>query len=764
VAERADDLRLTGLDGPIDVVRDQWGIPHARATTAHDAFVAQGFVQAQDRLGQLEFDRRRAHGRWAEVAGPSAVPLDVFARRCGLGDAARREYDALDPGARAVLDAYADGVNAYLSLGRALPPDLALVDVAPEPWAPWDCCAVFLVRHVVFANWQKKLWRGRLAVELGVETVAHLEHADEREVPLIVPTGAVWHASAPSSNGLDDVLHATALVIDAQGSNAWAFDGTRTASGQPLLAGDPHRLVEVPGVYAQCHLVCPEFDVAGLSFVGVPGFPHFGQTERVAWCVTNANGDYQDLFVERFEMGDPPRYEFEGAWRDAVVRHETITVRDGDPVSIECFATDHGPVVFGDPSTGDAVVLRSTALAAPSSGLSVLLPMLCAQTVDELDAVMRAWVDPVNNLVSADADGSISYRTVGRIPVRSRANAWGPVPGWTGEHEWQGVVAYDELPRLRNPDVGMIITANQRIVDDTYPHYLGLDYARPDRALRLHERLAGLHSATADDMSAVHRDRRSLAADVWVEHLVALDGADAWEREALGALRTWDQVMDAESTAAAVYVVTRDAAGRIVAHDPRLARLRAPLPSEPPGTFQPLELRLWALLTALLARDDTTLLPRGTTWDALLAAALADGVGMLRARLGDDPGAWRWGSLHVLMPSHPLSALHPESGGRLDPPGVAVGGEWDTVFSTAHPAGFGYHVTTASVARYVFDLGDRRSSRWVVPHGASGDATNTHFADQQSSWAAGELLPILTDWDELTAGDAQVTRLSPAGR
>ena len=760
-----EELRLTGLDGPIDVHRDKWGIPHARSTTAHDAFLAQGFVQAQDRLGQLEYDRRRAYGRWAEVAGSSAVAVDVFARRCGLGGAARREYDALDGSAREVLDAFADGVNAYLALEAGVPPDLALVGVTPEPWKPWDCCAVFLARHVVFANWQKKLWRGRLAVELGPEIVARLEGADARDVPLIVPTGSMWHPVPPDVAGLADVLAATAAVSDSQGSNAWALDGTRTAGGKPLVAGDPHRLVEVPGVYAQGHFACPEFDVAGLSFVGVPGFPHFGQTERVAWCVTNANGDYQDLYVERFAPhtagGDPPRYEVAGAWQEPIVRHETISVRDADAVLIECLETSHGPVVFGEPSTGDAVVLRSTALTEPSSGLSVLLPMLRARTVDELDAVMRAWVDPVNNLVSADVDGTISYRTVGRIPVRSRANAWGPVPGWTGAHEWQGVVAYDDLPRLRNPEAGMIITANQRIVDDAYPHYLGLDYARPDRALRLHARLADVHGATVDDMSSVHRDRRSLAADVWVDRLVTLQGADNWEQAAVNALRSWDRSMDADSTGAAVYVAVRDAAGRIVAHDPRLARLRTPMASEPRAAFQPLELRLWAMLTALLARDDTTLLAPGATWDGLLAAALADGVGVLRTRLGDDPAAWRWGSLHVLAPTHPLSALHPEAGGRLDPPGVEVGGEWDTVFSTAHPAGFGFTVTTASVARYVFDVGDRGSSRWVVPHGASGDPTSAHFADQTLPWAAGELLPIVTDWDALAAADASGTRLSP---
>jgi len=753
------DVAVAGLDGEIVIHRDEWGIPHARASTARDAFLAQGFVQAEDRLGQLEYDRRRAYGRWAEVAGRGAVGFDVFARRCGLGAAARREFEALGPEAQETLTAFAAGVNAYLATDAPLPPDLRVAEVTPEPWSPWDCCAVFLVRHVAFANWQRKLWRGRLAVVLGADAVARLEGDDAGEIPLVVPPGGWWRAAPRDPRELEPVsLASAALVESAHGSNAWAIAGSRTASGHPLLAGDPHRLVETPGVYYQCRLACPDFDALGLAFVGVPGFPHFGQTERVGWCVTNANGDYQDLYVERFSGGDTLHYEVAGAWVAPERRTETIIVRGADEVTVECLETRHGPIVFGDPETGHGVALRSTALVEPSTGLSVLAPMLRATNVDELDEVMRAWVDPVNNFVSADADGNIAYRTVGRIPVRSRANAWGPVPGWVDDHEWLDAVPYDALPRAKNPECGLIVTANQRIVGDDYPHYLGLDYARPDRARRLHDRLDDVAGADAAAMATVHRDRVSLPADVWVERMCRLEGGDEWERAALDALRAWDRVMDAESVSAAIYMVVRDATGRLLAHDPRLAALRAPIAGEPSATFAPLELRLWPLLTPLLARDDRLLLRDGQAWDDVLATALADGVGVLRTVLGDEPASWRWGALHVCAPRHPLSAVHPETAGALDPPGVEMGGEWDTVFSAAHPAGTGFGVTTASVARYVFDLDGRRSSAWVVPLGASGAPGDPHFADQQRAWAVGELLPVRLHVDQTSE---PVTRLRP---
>lgn len=767
-ARRAEAIRVRGVDDTVTVVRDEWGIPHVRARTAHDAFFGQGFVQARDRLGQLEYDRRRAHGRWAEVAGRSAVPFDVFTRRLGLRDAARREYDALSDGGRSVLDAYAAGVNAYLALGRPLPTDLELAGVEPEAWSPWDCNAVFLVRHVIFANWQKKLWRARVAEALGAEAAVRLE-ADDRDPPLIVPPGE----SAPPY-GLDPswyatVRWATAMLrvadpdllgrveafgaetdADAEegGSNSWVLAGRHTATGRPLLAGDPHRQVEVPGVYVQNHLACDEFDATGLAFVGVPGFPHFGHNAQVAWCVTNAFGDYQDLYVERY--ASPPVPD----------RTEIVRVRGGHDVTVECFDTPNGPIAFGDPATGAAIAMQSTALIAQSPGLEVLAPMLRADTADGLRDVMRDWVDPVNNLLCADRDGTILYQTVGAIPIRTPENACGPVPGWTADHGWADLVPYDDLPQVRDPESGMIVTANQRIVGVQYPHHLSDGYARPDRAERILARLGALQSATAADMAEVHRDLVSLRAPLWIERLGALHPADEVEQAALGLLAGWDATMAADSGAAAVYTVVRDAVCRHLVHGPALAGLRAPARDEPASSFVPPTLRLWPVVSPLLAADDRTVLAPGETWDDVLAAALADGVALLRTAMGDDVTQWRWGRMHLAAPKHPLSATHPEWEGRLDPPPVEMAGEGDTVFATSHAAGLSFGVTGASVARYVFDLADWDNSGWVVPLGASGECTSPHFSDQQSAWAAGELLPMRYDWDAIDAVATEVSTLT----
>jgi len=773
VADRREQFVVPGLDGPVTVLRDEWGIPHVRATTTHDAFFGQGFVQAADRLGQLEYDRRRALGRWAEVAGPGAVAADAFAHRCGLRDAARREYVGLDPQARAVLDAFAAGINGWLGLGRPLPTDLALAEVVPEPWEPWHSNAVFLVRHVVFANWQKKLWRARVVRALGVDAALRLEH-DDRPVPLVVPPGAVGppfgldpaHAG-PVLEALDELARAdpelfadpavTAGGTDPAsadaGSNAWVIGGARTASGRPILAGDPHRQVEAPGVYVQNHLVCPDFDAIGLAFVGVPGFAHFGRSERVAWAVTNAYGDYQDLYVERFEPGCAPS------------RTETVAVRDADPVEVACTDGVHGPVVFGDPATGAAITLRSTALADASTGLAVVLPMVRARSVGELREVMRDWVDPVNNFLMADVDGAIGYQTVGRIPVRHPATAWGPVPGWDPAFAWQGILPYDRLPRVADGETDLVVSANQRIVGDDWPDHLSDGYSRPDRARRilalLHER-GGL---TVADQTAIHRDVHSERSALWRDAIASVDPSEdpsaVLTTSARDLVRAWNGDLDADSAAAAVVMATRDAVVQVLARAPGLAALGTPFADEPAGAFVPVSLRVWIVASALLAADDATFLPPGATWSEVLTDALGSAVALLRERLGDDPTRWRWGALHLSAPRHPLSGAHPEWDGRLDPPPVGLGGEWDTVFASSHAAGLSFGVTGASVARYVFDLGDRDGGRWIVPCGASGDSDSPHFADQRRAWARGDTVPMLTSWNGLDASATARTDLVP---
>jgi penicillin amidase len=738
-------VQVPGLSEPAEVWRDAHGIPHVRAGSVRDAVLAQGFVHAQDRLWQMDVDRRRAYGRWAEYVGPTGVAQDVQMRRLRLEASARVDYEAVNAETRALLDAYTAGVNAFLATAERLPVEYDVLGVRPEPWRPWDCGAVYKIRHVLMGVWQMKAWRGRLVRHLGARRAAALCPGTQPQPMLIIPPGAEFRG--PSAGGLETlaaVESALAPVADWEGgSNNWAVAGTRTASGKPLVAGDPHRALDVPNVYYQNHVACPELDAIGLSFPGVPGFPHFGHNAHVAWCVTHTGADYQDLFIERFDGHG--RYEFQGDWREAERSRETIEVRGGARVEIEVTETHHGPVVLGDPASGHAIAMRYTATAEPNPTFEALLPMLRARTAAELEDAMRPWVDPVNNLVFADVHGTIGYRTRGRLPIRSLENAWGPVPGWDGAHEWRGMVPFEAMPAVRDPGPGWVATANSRVTGAQYPHYIALDFAPDFRTRRLAARLDRLVGATVADMGAIHADRLSLPALQIVEALRRLprpagDAGDAHDR-----LCAWDGVMDRDAPEPLIYSALRDYLVRAVL-GPILGPLAADAFSGTPRGPVAHAARIRARLGEMIAADDRTLLPSGRSWSELLQAALESAVEGLRGALGPEIAAWRWGRVHRTNPVHPLSVAFEDLAPLLDPPAVAVGGDGDTVQAASYIPGAGFTLSSTSVARYVFDLGDWERSAWVVPLGGSGHPGSPYYADQARAWSEVQLLPMQYDW------------------
>ena len=422
-------VRVDGLTAQVEVYRDAQGVPHVRAGNERDAFFGQGFVAAQDRLWQMEYDRRRAAGRWAEVVGASAVGQDKMMRRFRLESAAQADYQAVADHTRMMLDAYAEGVNAFVRTTSSLPVEYSITGLEPEPWEPWHGLLVFKVRHIFMGVFESKLWRARMVAKAGPEAAGRLSPGRQPGQLLILPPGEAF--SGPLEDGLKEMERGAAALgylNDDGGSNSWAISGERTASGKPLLAGDPHRAMDTPNVYYQNHVACPEFDVTGLSFAGLPGFHHFGHNQWVAWCVTHTGADYQDLYIERFNPDDPGAYLDQNKWHRAEVHRETIKVKDGDDVDLDVWVTHHGPVISGGPEQGSGIAFKYTATEGPSNYADVLWQMLRAKDATELAESMRDWVDPCNNLLFADVHGNIGYLCRGRVPIRSKDNGWLPRP------------------------------------------------------------------------------------------------------------------------------------------------------------------------------------------------------------------------------------------------------------------------------------------------------------------------------------------------
>ena len=754
---------IIGLDAAVQIYRDAYGIPHVQAQTVHDAFFGQGFATAQDRLWHMDYDRRRAYGRWAEYAGQPGLEQDRMMRRFQIAPTVKRDYESLGSDSRAMLDAYAAGVNAFVESSDALPVEYSLVEGQPEAWRPWDCLAVYKVRHILMGVFEGKLWRARLVKTLGPEKAAELLKGYQPGHLLIMPPGAKY--DGPALDGLEELsrgLEAIRSLGDADsGSNNWALAGSRTASGKPLMAGDPHRGLDTPNVYYQNHIACPDFDVIGLSFPGHPGFPHFGHNPHVAWCVTHAGADYQDLYVERFRENGTTQYQSEGQWQEADVRHEVIYVRGGPSVDMDVTVTQHGPVISGDPSGGYGLAFKYTATAEPNPGAQATLEMLTATRADELDESMRAWVDPCNNFLFADVHGDIGYLNRGRVPIRSMANAWLPVPGWTGEHEWQGHIPFEELARSRNPDTGYIVTANNRIVGAEYPYFIALDFAPEYRARRVTERVKTMTRATVEDMAGVHADRTSIPAQTYARLLAGVEPLDEYSAKAQAKLAGWNGQTDHELVAPTIY-----AAFRLRLHRRILRDLLGPLAEEiisGTGRGAPVHLRqLAALLVTNAQEEDTSLLPSGADWRSLAAQALVEAVADLRERLGDDMDSWQWGKVHHTKPRHTLSGSFPEIASLLDPPSTPLGGDGDTAQAASYAPTDPFIINSTSVARYVFDTADWDNSRWVVPLGASGHPGSPHYADQTPIWGDIKLIPMQYDWSRIASGAESQQTLEPA--
>ena len=777
-------ISLPGLAAPAEIYRDAWGIPHARAASEVDAFFVQGFCTAQDRLWQMDFDRRRGSGRWAEVVGKIALDQDVMMRRFRLADSAQADYGAVNDHTQKLMDAYATGVNAWIETAAAegcLPVEYAISGIDPQPWQPWDGLVVFKVRHILMGVFESKTWRAQMVRELGPERASLLAPGYQPGQLQILPPGSRYEGEldyylAELMAGAEAV---NLLNETDSGSNSWALSGDHTATGKPLLAGDSHRALDTPNVYYQSHVACPEWDVIGLAIPGVPGFPHFGHNDKVAWCITHLSGDYQDLYIEEFSgagLYRMPDINQDGSfrWTDfqaslrrpADSREETIKVRDGDDHHITTWATRHGPIIAGGPPGKYGLALKYTATDGPKPWHDTIPTMLRARDSHELADSMRGWVDPANNFLFADVDGNIGYLSRGEIPIRSGQNARLPVPGWMGDHEWQGNIPFEEMPRSINPAEGYIVTANNKPVDDDYPYYISSEFTPGFRAERVREALLALDKPTAADMARVHNERISVPALAYIEYLkahrVEIRTYDSMTAKALQILLGWSGSLDAGDVAPTIYSAFRDALlHRIYRHNlgDKLTEEAWHPANRGTGAFMG---RVKTQLIYLFPEDDRRLLPEGETWVSIMSAALAEAVETLRHTLGEEVAEWNWDRLHQARPRHTLSDAFPEMADLLDPPPIPMSGDGDTPLAGAYSPADPATVGGLSVARYAYDLADWDNSLWAIPLGASGNPGSPHYYDQSETWRQVRMIPMEYGWDGIVARSQACQTLDPA--
>lgn len=719
-SEGPDGGRSQGPDGGSEVFRDDWGIPHLRAGGALALARAQGHNAALDRAWQLENERHRVLGTTAAHLGAEAVDWDRFARRARLADTARRCFDRLAPETAAWVGAYVGGVNAGLAEGASRAPEFAVAGIAPGRWEPWTPLGVWLSTHILFAGFPTKLWREEVARRLG----------DDRMT--------LFATDGPGTSG----------------SNGWLLTGARTTTGAPVLAGDPHRFVEDPGVYQQIRLACPEFDVVGLAVPGVPGIAHFGHTGGVAWAITNAMADYQDLYREQLRRTAGGGVEALGpdGWYRVHSHTETIEVAGGRPETVEVVETDRGPVIIGDlrggaaqdpradtASEGPFISLRHPPRVTGDLGFDALPALLGARTVADVDAALDGWAEPVNVVLAADTTGATLHRVAGHVPVRPHENRLRVVPAHDPAYAWSE--GGEPLPRTDvDRATGTAVMANERGLAAP----LGIEFAPPHRADRIRELLGpGPGPAwSAADMAVVHTDTRLASSRPLLSLLAGAPGLGPDAERLRDRLLRWDRHMDPDSTDATLYARLRaDVVHRLAGH-PALRPVTGDADPWCSAAYPPL-FRPWLAAVPRIGYALETLLTAGLLpyEDRLaLVAASAEAVAATHAE-GSGPSTW--GEVHRVSPWQALPDAAPDEVW----PGLA--GDHDCVLSTSSVPGITDLFARGPAARYVWDLARREDSLWVVPFGASGVPGSAHHRDQTELWASGRTVPVVTDWNLL---------------
>ena len=796
------EIRLNGVQAPVDIFRDDYGIPHIYASSEHDLFYAQGYVHAQDRFWQMDFWRHQGSGTLSEMFGETSLGPDKFLRTVGWARVAEQELAHADQHTLAFLQAYADGVNAYLAdhQGSALSLEYAVLglltpDYTVEPWEPlhtvtwgkamaWD----------LGGNLDAEIYRALLLKDFTPQQVAELIPSYPRDRPIIIPNP---HTSASvdgqvdrSSTGYNDQIFLalenlyqqyTAIkpLLNAEttgiGSNNWVISGDLTNTGLPILADDMHLAAQMPSIWYEVGLHCtpkgPDcpYEVSGYSFAGVPGVI-VGHNDRIAWGFTNVGPDVQDLYIERINPENPDQYEVNGEWVDMQIIQETIEIAGGEPLELTVRYTRHGPIIsevylsedFTETAGIDlpenyAIALRWTALE-PSGIFNAVLMYNQAENWEQFREAASYFSAPSQNMVYADVDGNIGYQTPGLIPIRANGDGLLPVPGWTDEFEWTGYIPFEELPFAFNPPQGYLATANNAVVGPDYPYLITEYWDYGQRAQSIVDMIENAPGPIdVAYIQTMHGDNRNLNAEILVPVLMQIPLNDDNLESKRALLGNWDYQSHMDSAPAALFEVFWKHLLAETFHDDLAEDLW------PAGGG-----RWYEVLRNLVEVPDSPWWDNQSTpgvesRDQVFHQAFTEAVEEMESLQGSNPEYWNWGDIHTMT-------FYNQTLGHS---GVAVidmlfnrgpfrtSGGSSLVNNTAYNIAESFEGLGLPSQRMVVDLSDLTNAFSIHPTGQSGHAFHTHYIDMADLWRNIEYHRMLWDRSQIEAAAEGHLRLVP---
>ena len=747
----AGEHEVTFIEQEVVVTRDKNGVPHINAASDEDLYRTQGYVQAQDRLFQMDLARRQASGRLAEVIGDKAVDTDKLFRTFSLRNAAEASYQGYGDHAKEVLGWYAEGVNAFIEESKAekkLSYEFALLGYEPEEWTPVDSLTIGkYMAYDLGGRWQPQAFRHWAINAFPEEKVKDLfltypENAESimtanKEYNVEVAGRFLPELSPPEFNG----------------SNNWVVSGEKTASGKPLLADDPHLGLSTPSIWYQMHLQSPEQNVEGVIFAGIPGII-LGNNEDIAWGVTNVGPDVQDLYIEVPHPTEKGQFRYDGKWEQAEVRDETIKVKDGKDIPYEVIVTKHGPIISDvmykeeDP---DALFSMQWTALEPTLELEAIMEMNKSSDWQSFEKALEKFHAPAQNFVFASTDGTIAYKANGRIPIRKQGDAQLAVPGDSSDYGWEGYIPYDELPRVVNPDEGFIATANNEVVNESYPYHITKFWAQPYRFERIAEVLREGDNFTTDDMMKLQMDQKNLYAAEFLDSMIrSVKNKDQSGdyKDTLEMLQNWDQIDSKDSSAPLIFHKWMKQL--------QIDMFRDEMPSDVyelmPGKNQITD----ELLRKGYNGEESVWLEEKQGIDHWVYGAFSKAMKNIANDFGDKQKKWAWGDFHKLTFPHPLASASPLFAKLLNPEKQPIGGSNITVQAAAFKDDGS--VNHGASWRFVADLDDLTKTYHVVGPGQSGHLKSKWFHDQAEDWALGNYHETLMSED---IPDGRVLTLQP---
>ncbi|MFC1712672.1 penicillin acylase family protein [Candidatus Poribacteria bacterium] len=757
--EHSGEIDGIGVKQPVEIYRDAYGIPHIYAQSEYDVYFAQGYVHAQDRLSQMELSRRIAKGRLSELIGEDTVEIDMFMRLLGMDKAMERLASEASDEMKEIAGTYVDGINAYVQTNRDnMPLELSALEVVPEPFTEADVSAMILLNSwLLNRNFTEELLAVKMMNRATADAFSELfpshPNAD-------LPSDDYYNSFkslkvAPFLEAVDVFEKTQKEDSGPKGSNCWVISGERSLSGKPILANDPHLGHNVPGIWYINHLVTPSSDVIGASMPNSPAVI-IGHNESVSWGLTNVMTDYVDLYVVKVDPDNPEQYFVDDRVLDMDRAEITINVKDKQPEHRTIYHTIHGPVITTMEKGYDAQIALKWHGKTADATLEGFYHMNHAREVADVFKAGEYLGIVAQNLVAADSSGNIGWHITGKSPIREGYSGRLPADGSRSDFGWKAFVPYDELPSTLNPASGVIVTSNNRRIDDDYPYPISYSWAAPYRSRRIEELLNSEPRLSTEDIERIQGDHYSLQAEEFISQMAGLTPKDEDAKFALESLRSWDNMVTAESWEAAIYEVfltslSRNLLGDEMGEDLRYHFANIFSYSVIDNDFSNPDLRFWD-------KVDTS---EQETREQILAESLSDAVVFLREKFGKNEKKWLWGKLHQIHYDHPgvtgWFTKHYMSAGSYP-----LGGDNNTInIGGFNPSSGKYDVASIASLRMIVDMKDVSKGQIIIPMGQSGQPQHKHYKDMIQPWREIEYVPLYFKKKDVVANQKELLVLRP---